>query len=98
VIAHTSAFPAITDTAFNQIRQCGCSSAATTIRLLETIAVVAGFAQRPEDRVALLRHAEMVVRGARENLSEALDRRTVEHRYQTAIQLCSESGGKGEKL
>ena len=76
----------------NQIRQCGCGSAATSIRLLETIAVVAEFAQRTEDRAALLRHAEMIVRGARDNLSEAQDRRTVEHRYQTAIQLCSESG------
>lgn len=95
VIARTATFPDITDAAFNQIRQYGRSSASVVIRLLETIAMVAGFAHRQEDRAALLRHAEMVVRGAREGLPEADDRRTVEERYQVAVQLCSEAGGHG---
>lgn len=95
VIAPAATFPTITDTAFDQIRQYGRSSAAVTIRLLETIAVVAGFAHRPEDRAALLRHAEMIARGARDRLSEDEDRRAVEERYQAAIQLCSESAGSG---
>ena len=51
-------FPEIVDAAFNQIRQSARSSAAVTIRLLETIAVIAGAAHRPEDRAALRRHAE----------------------------------------
>ncbi len=95
VIARSATFPAITDAAFNQIRQNAHSSAAVMIRLLETITVVAGFARRPGDRAALLRHAEMIVRGARDSLPEAEDRRTVEERYQTARQLCSESAAHG---
>jgi len=62
------------------------------IRLLETIAVVAGFAHRAEDRAALLRHAEMIVRAARDGLPEVEDRLTVEERYQKALQLCSKHG------
>jgi uncharacterized membrane protein len=91
VIAPTVTFPAITDTAFNQIRQYGRSCAAVTIRLLETISVVARFTYRPEDRAALLRHAEMIVRGARTGLSEEEDRWAVEERYHVASQLCSKS-------
>jgi uncharacterized membrane protein len=95
VIACIATFSDITDAAFNQIRQYGQSSAAVMIRLLETIAVIAGFAKRPEDRAALLRHAEMIVRGARNSLSEAEDRQVVEERFQITIQLCGNSGKQG---
>jgi len=90
VIAPANTFPEITDAAFNQVRQYSRSNAAVTIRLLETIAVVAGFAHRPEDRATLLRHAEMISRGAIEELPEKEDRRAVEERCQAAIKLCSE--------
>lgn len=95
VIAPANTFPSLTDAAFNQIRQYGRSSAAVTIRLLETIAMVAGFTHRPEDRATLLRHAEMIARGASEGLLEAEDRRTVEERCQEVRQLCSEPAGSG---
>ena len=95
VIARIDPFSAITDTAFNQIRQYGGSSAAVMIRLLDTITVIAGFTHRPEDRAALLRHADMIARGARDGLSEAEDRRAVEERYQTTMRLCSEPEGYG---
>lgn len=91
VIARNVTFPAITDAAFNQIRQYSHSSASVLIRLLEIIALIAGFAHRPGDRAALLRHAEMIVRGARNGLSEADDRQAVEERYQAALQVCRES-------
>lgn len=90
VIAPADTFPEIVDAAFNQIRQYGRSSAAVTIRLLETIAMVAGFAHRPEDRATLLRHAEMIARGASEGLPEDQDRRAVEERCQAVRKLCSE--------
>lgn len=90
VIAPADTFPELTDAAFNQIRQYGRSSAAVTIRLLETIALVAGFAHRPEDRVTLLRHAEMIARGAGEGLPEEQDRRAVDERCQAVRKLCSE--------
>jgi uncharacterized membrane protein len=91
VIAPATTFPEVTDAAFNQIRQHSRSSGAVTNRLLETIAVVAEFTHRPEDRTMLLRHAEMIARGAMEALPEREDRRAVEERYQAVIQLCSEA-------
>jgi uncharacterized membrane protein len=84
-------FPDVTDAAFNQIRQYGRSSTAVTIRLLETIAVVAGSVHRSEDRVALLRHAKMIARGAGGGLLEDEDRQEVEKRFQSANRLLSEA-------
>jgi uncharacterized membrane protein len=95
MIATADTFAEITDVAFNQIRQYGRSSAAVTIRLLETIAVVAEFTHRPEDRATLLQHAEMIDRGAREGLPEAEDHRAVEERYLVVKQLCSKPAGPG---
>ncbi len=90
VIAPADTFLKIIDAAFNQIRQYGRSSAAVTIRLLETIAVIAGFVHRPEDRATLLRHTEMIARGASEGLPEDQDRRAVDERCQAVRKLCSE--------
>jgi uncharacterized membrane protein len=91
VIAPAYTFPEVTDVAFNQIRQHSRSSVAVTIRLLETIAVVAEFTHRPEDRTTLLRHSEMIARETIESLPESEDRRAVEERCQAVIQLCSEA-------
>lgn len=83
-------FPDVTDAAFNQIRQYGRSSAAVTIRLLETIAEVAKSVHRSEDRVALFRHARMIARGAVGGLPEDEDRQAVEERFQIAARLLRE--------
>lgn len=91
LIKRVDTFREVVDAAFNQIRQYGRSSAAVTIRLLDTIAVIAGFMHRPEDRATLLRHAEMIARGAREGLPEGEDRRAVEERWQAVSQLYGES-------
>lgn len=63
VVACPVTFPGILDTALNQIRQHARNSVAVTIRLLETITVIAHVAGRMEDRTALRRHADMIVRG-----------------------------------
>jgi uncharacterized membrane protein len=84
-------FPDVTDAAFNQIRQYGRTSTAVAIRLLETIAEIARFVHRTEDRAALLRHARMIARGARGGLLEDEDRQEVEERFQSANQLLSEA-------
>ena len=91
VISLGSTFVEVADVAFTQIRQNSRSSSAVTVRLLETIAEVARFLRRPEDRAALLRHAEMIARGASEGLPEDEDRQKVEERFQFAKQLLSES-------
>lgn len=85
-------FPEIVDASFGPIRQHARSDVMVTIRLLQTIAVVAGATQRPVDRAALLRHADMIVRGAREALPEEEDRRTVEEHYRNATRALSRSG------
>jgi len=56
------------------------------MRLLETIAEIAISATQPEDRAALLRHAQMIVRGAYDGLPEDEDRDSVEHRFQLTYQ------------
>lgn len=81
VVAPPVTFARIADAAFDEIRRHGRTSAAIAIRLLETIGVVAGVARRPDDRAALRRHAEMIVRGAREAISEEEDRQAVERQY-----------------
>lgn len=82
-------FPEIVDASFGPIRQYARSSAIVTIRLLEAIAVVAGATHRPNDRAALLRQAEMIVRGAREALPEVGDRHVVEACYRDATRALS---------
>jgi uncharacterized membrane protein len=95
VIAPVFMFPDVTDAAFNQIRQYGRSSTAVTLRLLETIAEVARFAHRSEDRAALLRHAKMIAHGARDGLPEGEDRQEVEKRFQSANRLLSKAPDPG---
>ncbi len=85
VITPATTFTDFADAALNQVRQYARSSAAVTIRLLETIAVVAESARRPDDRAALRRHAEMIARGSLEGLPEQEDRATVEARFQAAM-------------
>jgi uncharacterized membrane protein len=91
VMAPALTFPQVADAAFNQIRHYSGSSAAVTIRLLETIAVVAECVCRPEDRAALRRHAGMIARGAHEGLAEREDRRAVNERYAAASRRLSEA-------
>ncbi len=74
-------FSDVLDTAFNQIRQNAADDMAVTVRLLETLAVVATFAERPDDREGLRRHADMIERGVREGLPEAEDRRIANQQY-----------------
>jgi uncharacterized membrane protein len=53
------------------------------------IAMIAGATHRPTDRAALLRQAEMIVRGAREALPEEEDRQAVEACYRDASRALS---------
>jgi uncharacterized membrane protein len=81
VIAYPVSFADLTDAAFNQIRQYARSSVAVTIRLLETLLVIARRVRREDDREALLRQAIMIQRGS-QALGEDWDRHAVTVRYQ----------------
>ena len=98
MVTRAQTFADIVDASFNQIRQHARSDAAVTIRLLETIAMIAQVVHRPSDRAALRRHVAMIVRGARDGLPEAEDRKEVAERYQAAIRLLSESQGSQHTL
>jgi uncharacterized membrane protein len=86
VIASPTTFEATANAALNQIRQHARNSAAVTIRLLETIAAVGPHLRRGADRAALRRHAEMIVRSARDSLPEENDRAAAEERFSEAIE------------
>lgn len=91
VIVEPVRFRGIVDTAFNQIRQYGQSSAAVTIRLLEAIAIIAGRTSDGERRAALLRQADMIWRGSQASLPEPEDRADVEaRRYRQVAGICGQ--------
>ncbi len=87
VTARPITFAGITNTAFDQIRQYGRSSAAVTIRLLETLGTIGLRAHNAEQRQALLRQANMIERGCHESLPEANDRQDVQKRYQGLLDI-----------
>ena len=86
VIVESSSIEGIINAAFDQIRQAARNDVAVTIRLLETIATVAGRAQGRPAREALLAQAEMVHRSSQENLPEGRDRREADGRYREFLQ------------
>lgn len=89
VIARTVRFPDMLDSSFNQIRQYGRQSAAVTISVLDSLAVIAQRVTRDEDKKAVLRHAEMIKRGSEEGLPEPHDRKDAEESYVKVLEVLS---------
>lgn len=87
LVAPGATFAGIVDLAFNQIRQNARSNPAVAIRMLDAIAQIAGHVQHPQDTACLQRHADMIVRGAREAVPEANDVLAVEGRFMAATQV-----------
>ncbi len=85
VIVEPVTFADLTDAAFNQIRQYSTKDVAVTIRLLEAIALVATYTRNSKHRAALRRHAEMILRGSQQALSEQEDLQDVQERYHQVI-------------
>lgn len=86
VIVPQFTFPGLMDAAFNNIRQHARTDASVTIRLLESIAVIAGRVRKPEDIASVIRHANMVKRGSDEGLYEQNDRKDVETRFRRVME------------
>ncbi len=87
VIAHRASFRAVVDAAFHQIRQYGASSPAILTRLLETMTTVAGQAQRPEDRSALMHHAALTWRAAQRSVADEADLADIRERLEALERL-----------
>jgi uncharacterized membrane protein len=85
VIADGTAFSAMADAAFNQIRQYGRGSVSVLLRLLDTIAAIAEHVRREEDRACLRQHAGKVARDAREALLNELDLQELEERHAATL-------------
>jgi uncharacterized membrane protein len=85
VIADPVTVTGVVDATFNDIRQNARSSAAVTIRLLETIDAVGAHTSDAEMRSALLRQAVMIERGSRDGLAEPGDRHDVDERFRRLV-------------
>lgn len=66
-------FEGVLDAAFNQIRQFSKDSPAVIIRLMEALTTIHKFTKKEGHQKAVLKHAEMVLRLGKENLSEKND-------------------------
>jgi len=86
VIANPITFAELADAAFNQIRRYGQGDVAVTICLLDAIARIALYTRNKKDRAALLRHAQMIERGSREEVGEECDRACIEKQYKAAVE------------
>lgn len=86
VIANPVTFAELADAAFNQIRRYGQSDVAVTICLLDAIARIAPYTRNKKDKAALLRHAQMIERGAQEAASEEYDNVCIEERYKAVVE------------
>jgi len=93
LVAPGSTFAGIVDMAFNQIRQSARSNPALAIRMLDAISQIAVHMHGAQDAACLQRHANMIVRGAREGVPEADDLLAVEERFQVAAQALREVTG-----
>jgi len=62
LITSSFSFEKVLDLSFDQIRQASVSDVAVTIRLLETMATIAGVVKLPERKEAIRRQADMIKR------------------------------------
>jgi uncharacterized membrane protein len=90
LVAPESSFSDIVDTSLNQIRQSARSNPAVAIRMLDAIAQIATHVRHAQDAACLQRHADMIVRGAREAVPEAEDLLAVESAFAAATQALRE--------
>ena len=91
MIAKPVTFEGIVAQAFNQIRQNSRTDVAVTIHLLKAIALIANCTHNGQYQQILKRHADMIERGSHEGLPESQDRRDVQEKYNTVIQVLEQN-------
>lgn len=79
---------------FDQIRQYGNTSVAVTIRLLEILKFLTAQTVCADQRLAIHRQANMILRGSQEALPEENDREDVRQRYQLLLHALNEFNDK----
>jgi uncharacterized membrane protein len=75
---------------FDQIRQYGNSSVAVTIRLLEMLTILTAQTGLADQRKAIHRQANMILRGSQDALPEENDREDVRQRYKLLLRALNE--------
>lgn len=88
-------FRGMLDAAFNDIRQSAAKNTAVTIRLLESLSLLAQQCTSADHRKAVGRHVEMVARSAEEFIFEPNDKADVEARLRVARRHVSDARGDG---
>lgn len=78
-------FAGLVNASFDQIRQYGSTSVAVTIRLLEMLTLIAAQTTRTEQRQAIHRQADMILRTSEKALPEQNDKEDVLQRYQLLL-------------
>jgi uncharacterized membrane protein len=86
VHAESQTYSGAVGAAFNLIRQYGQTSAPVSMRLMETIAVLAEFAPAPEHRETLLMHARMLRTAATSQMRERVDIQALQERFDSVIE------------
>ncbi|PSB13596.1 DUF2254 domain-containing protein [filamentous cyanobacterium CCP2] len=92
VIAQPVTFERLMDQAFNPIRQYAQSDSAVTLQLLVAITRIADANRYATYQSVLRHHAEMILRGSRQGLSEEYDRKTIEMCHTKAIEAIEHNG------
>lgn len=77
-------FEGMLDAAFNDIRQSAAQNTAVTIRLLESMTILAQQCTSPAHKKAIKRHIDMIMRAAKEFIFEPNDKADVEDRLEAA--------------
>jgi uncharacterized membrane protein len=77
---HPLMFQNLADTAFHPLRQDACANVAVSIRLLESLAMLAAGAPTAVERNVLARHGRLITVDALRATSNAKDRRDIEAR------------------
>ncbi len=73
IIADVLDFEGILDTAFNQIRQFSEDSPAVIIRMMEALTTIHEFTSKESHKIAVIKHAEMVLSSGKQNMEEQND-------------------------
>lgn len=84
-------FVALTDSAFNQLRQFSYDVPEVSIRMLDVIALIMANARRRDYRDALLRHARMIEQG-KASLIEERDKEELSRRYARVAAIAAAEG------
>ncbi len=92
VVAPSTSFARLLEAAFSQIRHYAKDSPTVSIQLLRSIADIAPFCARREDRVALQREAATIAGAEGEDFAKP-ERRALEEAYKTALRVFASPSG-----